>query len=61
MRKDVLFPFIPFVYCVLLHHLLYGFDNLGIVEDELADEVYFPQERLHNVEFPLDSQDHAMY
>ena len=47
MGKCVLFPFIPFVNCILLHHLLYQFDNIGIVRDELVDEVDIPQEILH--------------
>jgi len=46
MGKHILFHFIPFVNYILLHHLLYRFENLGIIGDELVDEVDLPQERL---------------
>lgn len=47
MGKHVLFPIIPFIDCNLLDHLLYWFKNLGIVRDELTEEVDLPQEILH--------------
>ena len=47
IAKFILFPLIPFVYCILLHHFLHGFHYLGIVGDEFMEKIYLPQEGLH--------------
>ena len=35
------------IHCVIFYHLLYGFDDLSIVVDEISKESDISQERLH--------------
>lgn len=49
--KHVISPLISFINYILIDHLLYWFNNLGIVGDELTEEVDLPQEIFHGFLF----------
>lgn len=48
MGLCILFPLGPTVDCILLGHVLHGFDCLCRIWDELPEEVYLTQEGLHH-------------